>query len=171
MTKHPCFPLVSPDHRGSLLMTPCPGTVDSDVSNALLDLKAAGATTVVTLMTRAEMALNGVDCLQEQCMKLGLAWIHLPVEDEGAPTEEFADAWTLAGQEIHKRLDTNETVAIHCKGGSGRTGLLAAQILMERGVPMPSAIERIKSLRPNAFIHAVQLDYIAQLADRIQIRA
>src|SRR5690606_17421453 len=101
------------------------------------------------------------------CLAAGLVWFHLPVEDEGAPTEEFAKAWPLVRTDVHKRLDNNEAIAIHCKGGSGRTGVVGAQILMERGVSMQGAIDQVKALRPSAFSHAVQVDYMAQLAKQL----
>ena len=167
MPQHPYYPLACPNQQGSLILTPCPGTLESDLGSALQDLKAAGATAVITLMTGSEMSKNQVERLEEQCLAWGLAWFHLPVEDEGAPTEEFAEAWEQARADVHKRLDNNEAIAIHCKGGSGRTGVVAAQILMERGVSMQEAIEQVKALRPNAFSHSVQVDYIAQLADTL----
>lgn len=167
MPQHPYYPLACPNEQGSLLLTPCPGTLERDLGRALQDLKAAGATAVVTLMTAREMSKNQVEGMQEQCLAAGVAWFHLPVEDEGAPSEEFAQVWKRVGADVHKRLDNNEAIAIHCKGGSGRTGVVAAQILMERGAAMHKAVDQVKVLRPNAFSHAVQVDYIAQLADAL----
>lgn len=167
MPQHPYYPLACPTEHGTLLLTPCPGTLERDLGCALEDMKAAGATAVVTLMTGLELSKNQVEGMQEQCLAAGLAWFHLPVEDEGAPSDEFAQAWKRASADVHKRLDNNEAVAIHCKGGSGRTGVVAAQILMERGAAMEEAVNQVKALRPNAFAHAVQVEYIAQLADAL----
>lgn len=165
MSHHPIFPLACPNDRGVLLLTPCPGTKNTSLEASLVDLKAAGATSVLTLMTAQELSLNKTDHLQSCCRDQGLSWFHLPVEDEGAPSNAFIVAWKQYRSEIHKRLDNNEGVVIHCKGGSGRTGIVAAQILMERGVPKDEAISNIKVLRPNAFSHTVQLEYINQLAN------
>lgn len=167
LSRHPYYSAACPHKLGSLLLTPCPGTQGSDLESSLLQLKSAGATAIVTLMTRSEMSQNQVERIERQCESLELAWIHLPVEDEGAPTEEFAEAWRQVRADLHKRLDNNEAIAIHCKGGSGRTGVVAAQILMERGMSMQEAIDQVKALRPNAFSHAVQVNYIAQLANEL----
>lgn len=164
MPQHPFYPLACASQQGSLLLTPCPGTLASDLESSLQELKAAGATALITLMTRPEMNKNQVAHLEDQCTAAGLAWFHLPVEDEGAPTDAFATAWQQVRAEIHKRLDNNESIAIHCKGGSGRTGVVAAQILMERGAELQETVDRVKALRPNAFVHPVQVDYITQLA-------
>lgn len=113
------------------------------------------------------MSTNRVEDLGQQCAALDLDWYHLPVEDEGAPTEYFAESWQQVRADIHTRLDNNQAIVIHCKGGSGRTGVIAAQILMERGVSMHEAMEQVKALRPNAFTHAVHVKYIVQLANKL----
>ncbi len=168
MPQHPFYPLKCPDQRGTLLLTPCPGTLAAGIEESLEALKTAGATALITLMTAEEMTKNRVNEIQAQCAALDLAWFHLPVEDECAPTEAFAELWTEVKKHLHDRLDKGEKLAVHCKGGSGRTGLLAAQILMERGVPTSHAVEQVRALRSNAFTHAAQVDYINRLANTLQ---
>jgi protein-tyrosine phosphatase len=48
-------------------------------------------------------------------------------------------------------------------GGSGRTGLLAAHILLERGWDLDTIKARVQALRPGAFTKPVQIDYVGQL--------
>lgn len=164
MAQHPLFPLPLPNHAGGLLLTPCPGTLQAGLEQSLQQLQGAGATAVVTLMTEAELHQHQVGRLAQLCRSAGLQWFHLPVDDEGTPEDRFAGEWTVVGPQLHQRLDQGEWIAIHCKGGSGRTGILAAQILIERGVQVLQAVQQVKALRPNAFIHAVQRDYIEQFA-------
>ncbi len=61
-------------------------------------------------------------------------------------------------------LDVGKTIAIHCKGGSGRTGLVAAQILLERGVPLEQVIDQVRAIRPNALQLPVHQSYINKTA-------
>ncbi|MET0775288.1 MAG: protein phosphatase [Pseudomonas mandelii] len=61
-----------------------------------------------------------------------------------------------------QRLTEGETIAIHCKGGSGRTGLVAAQLLIVGGVPFSDAIRDVQSLRPRAIQHPAHIEYISQ---------
>jgi protein-tyrosine phosphatase len=163
MSKHPHYPLSVPNGQGTLLLTPCPGTVEAGVGPSLQQLKAAGATAVVTLLSQEELARSGAEQLPDYCKTQGLDWFHLPIEDERAPGETFARAWTQAGTRIHQHLDAGNAVAIHCKGGSGRTGLLAAQILVERGVPAADAIRAVQAIRPKAFQRPLQRAYVEQL--------
>ena len=167
MPQHPYFALVCPKSKGQLFLTPCPGSKGLNLIDSLMELQNAGATVVITLMTEPEMRINSVARLPEICEQLGLTWLHVPVEDEGAPNNEFTARWQQAAPQVHQRLDNNENIVIHCKGGSGRTGVLAAQILMERGAPMQPTIDTIKALRPNAFVHAVQVNYINALQNKL----
>ena len=164
MSSHPYFALPVDETRAQLLLTPCPGTVTTDLRASLDELVAAGAKVVVTLLTVAEIRSNQVHALADLCRASELAWFHLPIEDEGAPGDDFEVAWQKVRTRIHQYLDCHESVVIHCKGGSGRTGVLAARILMERGIPARDAMRKIKILRPNAFVHPVQVDYVRQLA-------
>ena len=162
MPQHPIYVLPCPSGQGELLLTPCPGSKNADLETSLRDLKNAGASAVLTLMTQEEMHINNVGTLASHCQTQGFAWFHLPMDDECAPAQPFLDAWAQHREEIHRRLNNDETIALHCKGGSGRTGIVAAQILMERGAGKDKTIVDIKALRPNAFSHAVQIDYIQQ---------
>jgi len=64
---------------------------------------------------------------------------------------------------VHRLLDAGKRIAVHCKGGSGRTGLMAAQILVERGYTKEDALAAVKALRPKALSLAAHQDYLARL--------
>ncbi len=163
MTLHPhdLLPL-KPDGAG-LILTPCPGTKGVERDTALTQLKMAGADAMITLMPDAEMAANGVTDMGALCSRIGLEWFHFPVEDDQAPGEDFAVTWAAQRLFVHRLLDAGKKIAIHCKGGSGRTGLIAAQILIERGDSLTAASAAIKALRPHALSLLVHQDYLARL--------
>ncbi|WP_291992050.1 dual specificity protein phosphatase family protein [Candidatus Accumulibacter sp. ACC003] len=163
MSVHPYDLLPLPGCRGGLLLTPCPGTTSVATETALLELKAAGAEALITLMPEAEMARNSVTDLPTLCAGHGLQWFHLPIDDDQAPAAEFALAWQAQRAAVQELLDAGKKIAVHCKGGSGRTGLLAAQILVERGCSKDDAIVAVKELRPKALSLAVHQDYLARL--------
>jgi protein-tyrosine phosphatase len=163
MSTHPSDLLSLEAPAGGLILTPCPGTKDVDTETALKQLKAAGASAVITLMQDAEMASNAVTDLPTLCSQNGLQWFHLPIEDDYAPAGDFAVAWQAQRAAVHQLLDAGKRIAVHCKGGSGRTGLMAAQILVERGYGKEDALAAVKALRPNALSLAVHQDYLARL--------
>ena len=82
--------------------------------------------------------------------RLGLAWFHLPVEDDCAPEAPFAAAFASHKADLLARLAAGQTLAIHCRGGSGRTGLMAAILLLESGYPPAEVKALVQGLRPKA---------------------
>ncbi len=164
MTHHPYDLLPLGNNGAGLILTPCPGTKGVELATALEQLKTAGADAVITLMPGTEMASNAVTNMADLCPELGLQWFHLPIEDDHAPEKAFAVAWSAQRQAVHQLLDAGKKIAIHCKGGSGRTGLVAAQILVERGDSLAAATATIQAIRPNALTLNVHQDYLARLA-------
>lgn len=164
MTRHPADLLPLNPTGAGLLLTPCPGTKGVPAATALDQLRAAGAEAVMTLMPEAELASHGVADLAQLCAQRGLRWFHLPIEDDHAPEQAFAQAWGSQGAEVHRLLDEGRVIAVHCKGGSGRTGLMAAQILLQRGWSKDAATAAVKGLRPHALGLAVHQEYLAGLA-------
>ena len=165
MSLHPFDKLPLSD-GGALIFTPCRGTRDADLRASLAQLAQAGSSAVITLMPDDEMIRNDVAALPDACSELGLHWFHFPVEDDASPGEAFKQAWEKDKQGVFDILNEQGTIAIHCKGGSGRTGLMAAILLLERGIPseqvVEQVVEQVKSLRPNALKLAVHTDYLAQ---------
>ncbi|WP_298064926.1 cyclin-dependent kinase inhibitor 3 family protein [uncultured Acinetobacter sp.] len=160
MQQHPFDVLNIASLHGHLIFTPCPSTQGTTMEDALKTLHNAGTTALITLMPDAELAQNGVSSLPADCQTQGLEWFHLPVADESVPQNDFEERWAKHLPRILSLLDANSTIAIHCKGGSGRTGLIAARILMARGVPFQTAIELIQTLRPRAIRHPAHLAYL-----------
>jgi len=146
---------------GQLIFTPCPGTRGVDMQASIAQLRQAGAQAVITLMPDAEMARLDVESLPEACRKNGLHWLHLPVEDDASPTAEFQQLWEQKRAQVHRILDAQGGLAIHCKGGSGRTGLMAAIILIERGNTLEQATAMVKGLRPKSLRLQAHLDYLS----------
>lgn len=147
-----------------LLLTPCPGTRGTSTLTALETLQQAGASAVLTLLPASELAQLQVNDLGHCCARLGLAWFHCPIGDDQAPAHEFFTAWQQQRTAIMALLDRGQTLAIHCKMGSGRTGLIAAQILIERGVSAADAYQQVKALRPHAITAPSHQQYFQTLS-------
>jgi len=145
-----------------LLLTPCPGSKGESLHDSLMQLKDAGATAVLTALESGDLPHDGLNELAEECKALGLKWFHLPIEDDCAPGDKFNANWPQANKAAQAMLDNGEALAVHCMGGSGRTGLIAARIMLDRGIELDSAIEQIQALRPGAFTRQAHIDYIQQ---------
>jgi protein-tyrosine phosphatase len=160
--QHPYDILGVPGCPGRLIFTPCPGSKDSSLASALDTLKAAGAEALITLMPASELEQNQAGELPALCAERDLEWFHLPVADEQVPLDDFAAAWAKARARIDTLLNEGRSIAIHCKGGSGRTGLIAARILIDRGLSRAEAVALVQALRPKAIQHPAHAAWLAQ---------
>lgn len=151
---------------GALILTPCPGTKGVNLETSLAQLKEQGVEAVVTALDDAELASKDVAALGEITQKMGMQWFQLEIEDDCAPTNEFAAKWQQASPELHQIVDRGGNIAMHCMGGSGRTGLFAAHLLLEKGWSLEEIVKQVQALRPGAFTKSVQVDYIKAIAKK-----
>jgi ADP-ribosyl-[dinitrogen reductase] hydrolase len=89
-----------------------------------------------------------------------MSWAHLPIRDMDVPTSPFLSGWPVVRTELLSRLDAGERVVVHCRGGLGRAGLVAALLLMETGPPGEAAIRMVRAARPGAIETAAQERYV-----------
>ena len=146
----------------TLILTPCPGTKDTSVEDAVATLKDAGAQALITLMPDEELAKFAAESIPGSCAASGIQWFHLPVEDDHAPDERFATAFATQKQILLSLLEQQGTLAIHCRGGSGRTGFMAAILLLESGMDRDEVVRQVQGLRPHALKMPVHTDYLDQ---------
>ena len=150
-------------------MTICPGKTDAarrwrrDMGIDLDDIKAWGASTVVTLMEDHELCMFAVEDMERQVLATPMKWLHLPITDASVPDQRFEDAWKVAGAEIHRLLNAGERILMHCRGGLGRTGLVVGLILVERGMQPQEAIKQIRLVRQHAIETREQEAYVMNL--------
>ena len=97
----------------------------------------------------------------------GLKWFHLPIEDDHAPEAAFEQAWTSQSAAILDLLQKGGRLALHCKGGTGRTGLIATRLLLALGWELEPAMAVVKALRPKALTLPAHQAWIADEAARL----
>ncbi|GKT12248.1 MAG: hypothetical protein ISEC1_P1225 [Thiomicrorhabdus sp.] len=158
MQPHP-FDILPLENGSQLIFTPCPGTKDSILIESISTLKQAGTSMLVTLMFDEEMKKNNALSLPIECEKQGIDWIQLPILDDAAPNRVFKAQWDAQKINILEAIKNKRTIAVHCKGGSGRTGLVVGLILLALGWSREKVIEEVQKIRPKALKHPVQLDY------------
>ena len=156
---HP-FDILTLDNGAKLIFTPCPGTKGVSIVDSLKSLKEAGAQAVITMMTMAELTEKQADTIPSLCAELHMDWYHLPVEDSCAPEEPFAQAFAQQKAILLGLVETGATMVIHCHGGSGRTGMMAAILMLELGYAPAQVKSQIPLIRPKSLTSPVQANYL-----------
>jgi|SRR5215813_6963731 len=108
-------------------------------------LKESGADVVVSLLETQE--IKELELVKEEalCEANGVSFLSFPITDGRVPssTEEtlkFAES-------ISNHLRSGKNVAIHCRGGIGRSSVIAACVLMISGFSVDDAFQRIERAR------------------------
>ena len=164
---------VQPDNQPGLIgMTLCPGkhqrnalsgSWERDLGKDLQAIVECGASTLVTLLEEQELEALEVPELGKCSQTIGLNWYHLPIRDGDAPGDGFESHWKSIGRQLRWSLRNGETVVMHCKGGLGRAGTVAASLLIELGEEHDTAIGRVRKVRPGAIETIAQERYLRRL--------
>lgn len=154
---------------GTLGLVHCPGRCDHlwhrDISADLDAIEAWGAAMMVTLVERAELEQLGVETLPHLVADRSFRWLNLPIPDMGLPTVEAEAAFS----DIHDALQRGDRVLLHCAAGLGRTGTVAASLLVDSGMAAKSAIELVRASRPGTIETAAQEAYIYDRAKALRM--
>jgi len=91
-----------------------------------------------------------VERLGEEILRRKMLWLHIPIVDVSIPDERCEREWVVAGEQLRSMLRRKLDVLVHCRGGLGRAGMIAARLLVELGVKPTKAIEQVRAVRPGA---------------------
>jgi ADP-ribosyl-[dinitrogen reductase] hydrolase len=140
---------------GAIGVAPCPAATDRD---ALATWKPDAIMTLIEPGARA-------DAVGALTASLGATWHHLPITDFGTPQAAFEAAWQQAGPGLREKLRGGGRVLVHCAAGRGRSGTIAARLLVELGeADAATAIARVRAVRPGAIETPAQEAHIAGIA-------
>jgi protein-tyrosine phosphatase len=101
---------------------------------------------------------------QNEISKRPLKWLHLPIADMDIPDTNLMNDLDKLRPNFLTSLSSGNSIAIHCKGGLGRSGTLAAMILFDLGFKPQEAIEHVRSFRTGAIETQEQENFIRSLA-------
>lgn len=110
------------------------------------------AATVVTLIDREEIDTLRIEGLGVGVRERNIEWHHWPIADYSVPDAGFEAMWPERSQRLRSQLECGLNVLIHCKGGLGRAGMIAARLLVEMGMSPQQAIERVRAARGDGAI-------------------
>jgi len=152
--------------HGRIGITFCPGKHDRmastgswkrDLATDLDAIATWGAKLVLTLLEPSELQALKVPTLGNDVRLRGMDWRHLPIADFSIPDAHFEEQWQTQGRDIRALLRGGSDVLVHCKGGLGRAGMIAARLLVELGMPPDDAIRTVRAARRGAIETPSQL--------------
>jgi protein-tyrosine phosphatase len=157
------LPLI--DAPGRIGLSSCPGRceVSGDVEEDIATILSLGIGTVVSLVSDAEMAMYGVLGLRSALRMSGLRSVQFVIEDKQAPAD--LQATRLLCASLLRWLGEGENILLHCIGGWGRSGTIAACLLAHQGYDAESAVELVRQARsPYCVETARQFDFVRTYA-------
>jgi protein-tyrosine phosphatase/nicotinamidase-related amidase len=147
--------------RVGLTLLPGRRDLGRELASDLESLKEQGVDAVLCLLANDEFAHYGVEDLMGAYAGAGFVALHQPIVDGRVPTHaelaralDFIDAQRAQGKDV----------LIHCVGGLGRAGTVAAAWRVRHGRTPAQAIADIRATRsPRAIETALQEAFLAGL--------
>ncbi len=168
---NPIYTLNIPGRKGVIGMTPCPGirlessrrgNVQKNLRRDLSACQQWGASGIVTFNETEELHGLGVGDLGDHVLNGGMWWRQMPITDMEVPEGGFEDNWAIEGKQIIASLVAGERVVLHCLAGLGRTGMMAARLLVDLGMAPALAVAEVRKVRPRAIQTEEQEKYVYQ---------
>jgi protein-tyrosine phosphatase len=107
--------------------------------------RSAGVDTVLSLLTAEEERDLDIEAEASQAKAHGIKFLSFPILDRQTPESEDELSRTLA--KLEAELAVGRNVVLHCRQGIGRTGLVAACLLLTKGLDADAAVKRLSAAR------------------------
>ena len=135
---------------GKLGMTHAPGkpglyeerVMDDDIKRLKEEYKTD---VLVSLVTNKELKQMGIRGIFDTAAENDISSIRFPIKDFSIPKN--LESVKVLVEEILSELRAGRNVVIHCWGGFGRTGMIAACVLVEFGYNAEDAMWLIRNAR------------------------
>jgi protein-tyrosine phosphatase len=94
--------------------------------------RRAGIALVVSLLERSEIRELELQAEPSLCADAGIQFLSFPIPDRGTP--QSAREFSRLLSQVHTELLNGSPIAIHCRAGIGRTGLVSGCLLRMLGI-------------------------------------
>jgi predicted protein tyrosine phosphatase len=129
---------------GKLAIVPRPRGGDW-LDDELRAIKQEGFDIIVSLLTKEELEELGLVKEADLSRANGMEYFTLQIPDLGVPDSPEA-AQDFLGL-LHRALNIGRRIAIHCRQGIGRSGLVASSLLVMAGIDPGKAIRTVSAAR------------------------
>jgi ADP-ribosyl-[dinitrogen reductase] hydrolase len=124
-------------------------------------IEERGYDVVVSLIESHEFVELRVESFHDGAVqKVGMEWIWVPIVDRETPTHTNHSGLN----EVLDEVKSGKSVFVHCKGGLGRAGSVAAWLLTHFEWSANDAISKIRDVRKDAIENVRQESWIVENA-------
>ncbi len=116
--------------------------------------RGAGIDTVLSLLTSEEEQELDLKREAQGVKARGMKFVSLPIPDREVPNSESVVSGTL--ERLDADLSAGNNVVVHCRQGVGRTGLVAACLLVAKGLAPDAAVNTLSAARGIAIPETVE---------------
>jgi protein-tyrosine phosphatase len=132
--------------------------------------RLAGLDAVVSLLENDEAAQLQLAHEREAAESKGIDFISFPIPDRGVPASMPEVISVL--KRIVGALENGKNVAVHCRQSVGRSGLMAAGVLISSGIGTEEAIDAVSAARGVAVPETpAQLEWLHHLPSEHPVAA
>ena len=153
--------LVAEALPGAVFIMPCPA---GDLALAMRDYRAAGVERVVSMLTEDEARQLQLEEEARYCRDAGMAFETFGIADFGVPDVARFDPFLHA---LAARVAGRARVAVHCRAGIGRSGLVVSGLLMALGQTAGVAVDQVSRARGVSVPETVEQ---RQFLDALELR-
>ncbi|MDT0552097.1 dual specificity protein phosphatase family protein [Urechidicola vernalis] len=148
---------------GEIGLTILPGRKDysRSIDEDLKQLKEYKVDTIIPLITDDEFDHFGVGELLEKYQEYDFNVKRLPIMDQLVSShQEMKELIDY----LEERLQNNEKIVLHCVGGLGRSGLVAASYLKYKGRNAEDAIQSVRKVRGLRAVESkIQEEFVSEI--------
>lgn len=115
------------------------------LADEMASWRREGISSVCSFLTTTEEDDLDLKNEAQEVKAQGMDFLSFPIEDRQVPSSEAGAAAVL--EQLDADLSTGKNVVAHCRQGIGRTGLMAACLLVAKGFDPETAVRKISSVR------------------------
>ncbi len=129
---------------GFLAIMACP-TLDDEAPASITNIARLGIRQVVSLLEPSEARNLGLEAERLAVKAHAMDFISLPIPDMGVPSS--VDDFAQTAQMLFTQVCAGINTLVHCRAGIGRSGLMAAGVLLHTGMDVDKAFDYVSYMR------------------------